>query len=129
MNRLFYFPAAMLMAVTSASAAVAQFDINDFATASPTLAGWTAVTGAADNADTLTGTDGTHTLTLTTSGDGQDRDRNVASFPADARPSRQHDHLAGENEWLGCAHAHRSRSDRWFHGRTERVCHGDQRVF
>jgi len=84
MKRLLYCPAAMLLAVTSASATVAQFDINDFANASPTLSGWTAVTGAADNADTLTGTDGTHTLTLTTSGDGQDRDRNVGSFPADA---------------------------------------------
>lgn len=88
MNRLIAHPAAMLLAVMlaapSASAVVAQFDINDFGTASPTLSGWTAVTGAADNAKTLTGTDGTHTLTLTTSGDGQDRNRNAGSFPADA---------------------------------------------
>ena len=75
---------AALLGTSNGMAAVAQFDINDFATASPTLAGWTAVTGAADNADTLTGTDGTHTLTLTTSGDGQDRERNAGSFSSDA---------------------------------------------
>lgn len=74
---------AAVLGTSSGMAAEAQFDINDFATASPTLSGWTAVTGAADNADTLTGTDGTHSLTLTTSGDGQDRDRNVASFSSD----------------------------------------------
>src|SRR6478609_1446264 len=69
---------------SSAMASVAQFDINDFATASPTLSGWTAVTGATNDAESLTGTDGTRTLTLTTSGDGQDRDRNVGSFASDA---------------------------------------------
>ncbi|NQX02813.1 hypothetical protein HQ447_19305, partial [bacterium] len=75
---------AAMLGSASARAAVAQFDINDFATASPTLSGWTAVTGSADNAETLTGTDGMHTLTLTTTGDGQDRDRNVGSFSSDA---------------------------------------------
>lgn len=75
---------AAMLGSASARAAVAQFDINDFATVSPTLSGWTAVTGSADNAETLTGTDGMHTLTLTTTGDGQDRDRNVGSFSADA---------------------------------------------
>ncbi|MEO5711903.1 MAG: choice-of-anchor tandem repeat GloVer-containing protein [Luteolibacter sp.] len=75
---------AAAFGTSSAIAAVAQFDINDFATASPTLSGWTAVTGAVNDAETLTGTDGTHTLTLTTSGDGQDRDRNVGSFSSDA---------------------------------------------
>ncbi|MEX1048896.1 MAG: choice-of-anchor tandem repeat GloVer-containing protein [Akkermansiaceae bacterium] len=79
--------AALLSAAFGSSvgmAAVAQFDINDIATASPTLAGWFAVTGAADNSDTLTGTNGTQTLTLTTNGDGQDRDRNAGSFSSDA---------------------------------------------
>ncbi len=75
---------AAWMGVDAGIAAVAQFDVNDFATASPTLSGWTPVTGAADNAETLTGSDGVHTLTLSTSGDGQDRDRNAGSFPADS---------------------------------------------
>ena len=71
------------LGASPAIAADAQFDINDKGTSSPTLPGWTAVTGTADNADTITGSDGTHTLTLTTSGDGQDRDRGTAGFTTD----------------------------------------------
>ncbi|MEO6477570.1 MAG: choice-of-anchor tandem repeat GloVer-containing protein [Luteolibacter sp.] len=75
---------AMALGTSSALAAVAQFDITDKGTSSPALSGWTSVTGSADNADSVTGTDGTHTLTLSTSGDGQDRDRGTAGFTADA---------------------------------------------
>ncbi|MES2923301.1 MAG: choice-of-anchor tandem repeat GloVer-containing protein [Verrucomicrobiota bacterium] len=83
MTKLWKVLLAAVLVSSSCIAAVARFDINDFAAASPTLSGWTAVTGSADNADTLTGTDGTHTLTLTTTGDGQGRDRNVGSFSSD----------------------------------------------
>lgn len=75
---------AALLGTSVGMAAEAQFDINDFATASPTLSSWTAVTGAADNADTLT-----------TSGDGQDRDRNVGSFTADGSLWRDFWFVAG----------------------------------
>jgi uncharacterized repeat protein (TIGR03803 family) len=74
---------ATALGEASVSAADAQFDISDRGTSSPTLAGWTSVTGSADNADTITGSDGTHTLTLTTSGDGQDRDRGTGGFIAE----------------------------------------------
>lgn len=75
---------ASFLGTSALLAEVAQFDINDKGTSSPALSGWTAVTGTADNADTITGSDGTHTLTLSTSGDGQDRDRGTAGFTADS---------------------------------------------
>lgn len=64
--------------------AIVQFDIADNAGASPLAPGWIGVSGTSNDAETLAGTNGTHTLVLTTTGDGQDRDRNAASFPADA---------------------------------------------
>lgn len=78
------FVLAAAMGESSVRAADAQFDINDRGTSSPSMSGWTAVTGSADNADTITGSDGTHTLTLTTNGDGQDRDRGTGNFTMDA---------------------------------------------
>ena len=63
---------------------IVQFDITDNVGASPVAAGWVGVMGTSDNADTLTGSDGVRTLVLSTAGDGQDRDRNAAQFPADA---------------------------------------------
>ena len=69
---------------SAASAAIVQFDIVDNIGASPTAAGWVAATGSSDNADTISGSDGVRGLVLATTGDGQDRDRNAAQFPADA---------------------------------------------
>ncbi len=63
---------------------VAAFDINDADNPALTLPGWTEVRGATNDADAVTGTDGTHTLTLSTNADGQDRERNAGSFPAEA---------------------------------------------
>lgn len=63
---------------------VASFDVNDAVLGPYTLPGWTPVGGAANDADTISGSDGTHTLTLTTTADGQDRERNAGSFPSDA---------------------------------------------
>jgi uncharacterized repeat protein (TIGR03803 family) len=74
----------LLSAVSSVSAAIVQFDVTDNIGASPVAAGWVGVTGASDNADTISGGDGVHSLTLATTGDGQDRDRNSAQFPADS---------------------------------------------
>lgn len=75
----------LVIAASSLSAApIVQFDINDNLGASPTMSGWVGVTGAANDAETLTGTNGIHTLVLATSGDGQDRDRNSGSYTADA---------------------------------------------
>ncbi len=46
--------------------------------------GWVAVTGTTNDPETLSGGDGVRTLVLSTTGDGQDRDRNAGSFPVDA---------------------------------------------
>lgn len=67
-----------------ASAAIVQFDVIDNLGASPVAPGWVGVTGASNDPETLTGSDGVHTLVLSTAGDGQDRDRNAGSFPSDA---------------------------------------------
>ena len=76
--------AGVLFALNAVSGAIVQFDIDDSVGPSPTEPGWVGVTGSSDNADTLTGTDGVHTLVLSTSGDGQDRDRNASLFAANA---------------------------------------------
>ena len=60
-----------------------QFDISDNVGATPVAAGWVAVTGTTNDPETLSGTDGEHTLVLTTGGDGQDRERNANLFPVD----------------------------------------------
>lgn len=75
--------AVALIAVSAIAAVVVQFDINDFGTSSPNALGWTSVSGASDDAETLTGTDGTRTLTVTTAGDGVDRDRGTTNFTTD----------------------------------------------
>ena len=65
------------------AAAIVQFDVLDNVGASPLAAGWVGVTGTTNDADTLTGTDGAHSLVLSTAGDGQDRERNASLFPSD----------------------------------------------
>ena len=65
-------------------AAIVQFDVLDNVSASPLAPGWVGVSGTSNDADTITGTNGTHTLVISTTGDGIDRDRNVGSFPTDA---------------------------------------------
>jgi uncharacterized repeat protein (TIGR03803 family) len=76
LHRLLVAVAAGFSLCASVSAAVVvQFDINDNVGPSATESGWTGVTGAANDADTISGTDGVRTLTLSTAGDGQDRNR------------------------------------------------------
>ncbi len=75
---------AGLLALPLAAVPVASFDVNDAESGPFTEAGWTPVSGATNDADTISGSDGSHTLTLTTSDDGGDRERNAGSFPVAA---------------------------------------------
>ncbi len=95
--------AGVLAALNFVSAAIVQFDIDDNVGPSPTEPGWVRVMGSADNADTLTGTDGVRTLVLSTSGDGQDRDRNASLFAEN--PGLWRDFWFVSNSTLGGAQA------------------------
>ncbi len=73
-----------VLSSTAVAAAIVQFDVTDNLGASPVASGWVGVTGTTNDPETISGSDGVHSLVLSTSGDGQDRDRNSGSFPSDA---------------------------------------------
>lgn len=83
-RKAFFSLAALLVVPTITGAVEVRFDVGDNLGASPVQPGWVAVTGSSNDPKSLTGGDGVRTLVLSTSGDGQDRDRNAGSFPTDA---------------------------------------------
>ena len=82
--------AGVLPGLNAFAAAIVQFDIDDNVGPSPTEPGWVRVTGSADNADTLSGTDGVRTLVLSHLVPG-DLESTEGEWEARVRP-----HFAGE---------------------------------